>query len=549
TGGLEKKNSATNYITRNKARKKLQLSLAHFRRLCILKGIYPHEPKHKKKVNKGSTAPRTFYLIKDIKFLLREPIVNKFREYKVFVRKLRKAYGKSEWNTVGRLKDNKPNQKLDHIIKEQYPTFIDALRDLDDVLSRCFLFSTFPRTGKCHVQIIYLCHRLTVEFLHYIIAAHALRKVFLSIKGIYCLAEVLGQPIVWITPYAFSHDRPTDVDYRVMATFTEFYTILLGLCQLPPLPVAQPPLSTKARESAQTEVKAREDTYALDSESAMEKLAALSAILARVVVPAAEEEAEADEFPADGEMAVQEENRRKELLAQEKHKKLFEGLKFFLNREVPQEALTFIIRSFGGDMSWDKSLCIGATYDVTDPCITHRIVDRPGQQTPVISRYCYFPGVQLPPHLSPFVSEKKGDYIPPEKLKLLALKRGEDPGNLKESEDEEDEEEEKEEDDKGDGDEEEEKDVEAGLEKNGEAHLAALEEQRLEEKKPRVMAGTREAKCLAIMMRKKRERYLYQKIMFGKRRKIWEANKLAQKREAHDEALRSEKKAKKARPV
>lgn len=54
-----------------------------FRRLCILKGIYPHEPKHKKKVNKGSTAPRTFYLLKDIRFLLHEPIVAKFREYKV----------------------------------------------------------------------------------------------------------------------------------------------------------------------------------------------------------------------------------------------------------------------------------------------------------------------------------------------------------------------------------------------------------------------------------------------------------------------------------
>lgn len=53
------------------------------RRLCILKGIYPHEPKHKKKVNKGSTAARTFYLVKDIRFLLHEPIVSKFRDYKV----------------------------------------------------------------------------------------------------------------------------------------------------------------------------------------------------------------------------------------------------------------------------------------------------------------------------------------------------------------------------------------------------------------------------------------------------------------------------------
>lgn len=586
-GGLEKKKyergSATNYITRNKARKKLQLSLADFRRLCILKGIYPHEPKHKKKVNKGSTAARTFYLLKDIKFLLHEPIVSKFREYKVFVRKLRKAYGKSEWNTVERLKDNKPNYKLDHIVKERYPTFIDALRDLDDALSMCFLFSTFPRTGKCHVQTIQLCRRLTVEFLHYVIAARALRKVFLSIKGIYYQAEVLGQPIVWITPYAFSHDHPTDVDYRVMATFTEFYTTLLGFVNFrlyQSLNLHYPP---KLEGQAYTEAKTSEDTYALDSESSMEKLAALGNSLARVVVPA-EEEAEVDEFPADGEMTAQEEDRRKELEAQEKHKKLFEGLKFFLNREVPREALAFVIRSFGGDVSWDQSLCIGATYDVTDSCITHQIVDRPGQQTPVIGRYyvqpqwvfdCvnarlllpvadYFPGVLLPPHLSPFVSEKEGDYVPPEKLKLLALQRGEHPENMDESE-----EEDEEEDNDGDGDEggeneeEEEEDAEAGSEKEEEARLTALEEQRLEGKKPRVMEGTvkledkerlaqeeeNEAKRLAIMMMKKREKYLYNKIMFGKRRKIREANKLAEKRKAHDEAVRSQKKAKKARPV
>ena len=98
--------------------------------------------------------------------------------FQVFVRKLRKAYGKSEWNAVERLKDNKPCYKLDHIVKERYPTFIDALQDLDDALSMCFLFSTFLRTGKCHVQTFQLCRpRLTVEFLHYVITARALRKV------------------------------------------------------------------------------------------------------------------------------------------------------------------------------------------------------------------------------------------------------------------------------------------------------------------------------------------------------------------------------------
>lgn len=59
----------------------------------------------------------------------------------------------------------------------RYPTFIDALRDLDDALSMCFLFATFPRTGKCHVQTIQLCRRLTVEFLNYVICSRSLRKV------------------------------------------------------------------------------------------------------------------------------------------------------------------------------------------------------------------------------------------------------------------------------------------------------------------------------------------------------------------------------------
>jgi pescadillo protein len=57
--------------------------LKDFRRLCILKGIHPHEPLHKKKVNKGSTENKTFYYVKDINFLSTEPIINKFREYKV----------------------------------------------------------------------------------------------------------------------------------------------------------------------------------------------------------------------------------------------------------------------------------------------------------------------------------------------------------------------------------------------------------------------------------------------------------------------------------
>ncbi|XP_067861989.1 pescadillo isoform X2 [Heptranchias perlo] len=530
-GGLEKKKhergAATNYITRNKARKKLQLSLADFRRLCILKGIYPHEPKHKKKVNKGSTAPRTFYLIKDIKFLLHEPIVNKFRDYKVFVRKLRKAYGKAEWSTVERLKDNKPVYKLDHVIKERYPTFVDALRDLDDALSMCFLFATFPRTGKCHVQTIQLCRRLTVEFMNFVIASRSLHKVFLSIKGIYYQAEILGQLITWIVPYSFAHDHPTDVDYRVMATFTEFFTTLLGFVNFrlyQSLNLLYPPkLENKPEEN---ELKQDdEEKYAMDSESYMEKLAALSASLARVV-SSNEDDVMPDEFPADGENAELLEERQKEQQILEKQKKLFEGMKFFLNREVPRESLAFVIRYYI-QPQW--------VFD----CVNGKTL------LPVED---YFLGVTLPPHLSPFVEEKDGDYIPPEKLKLLAIQRGESTYEC-ETQSEEEEEEDAEESEDEDMDE---------IEKQDEERLKNMETQKVKGKKlnVKVTAGTvkvenktqasqreqAEEKRLAIMMMKKKEKYLYNKIMFGKKRKVRETNKLAAKRKAHDDMLKAEKK-------
>ncbi|KAJ0019378.1 hypothetical protein NQD34_006947 [Periophthalmus magnuspinnatus] len=588
-GGLQKKKfergSATNYITRNKARKKLQLSLPDFRRLCILKGIYPHEPKHKKKVNKGSTAPRTFYLLKDIRFLLHEPIVGKFREYKVFVRKLKKAYAKIEWSDVERLKENKPTYKLDHIIRERFPTFIDALRDIDDALCMCFLFSTFARTGKCHVQTIQLCRRLTVEWMNYVIASRCLKKVFLSIKGIYYQAEVMGQLITWLVPYQFSHDHPTDVDYRVMATFTELYTTLLGFVNFrlyQSLNLVYPPKLDSKSESEINEQ--NEEDYAMSSESYLEKLSALSASLARVVSSVEEEEAQLDQFPTEGarelickhlEDMENMEAREKELKQEEKAKKLFEGLKFFLNREVPRESLAFVIRSFGGEVSWDKSVCIGSTYEVTDETITHQIVDRPSVDNQYINRFyiqpqwvydCvnakillpvedYFIGVTLPPHLSPFVEEKEGDYVPPEKLKIVAMQQGHKSVTEDEENEDEDSNEEAEEEEEDNDEEEEEEDEEE------EENLKKLEEQRSKGKslqvkvtpgKMKVENPARleqeekaEEKRLAIMMMKKKEKYLYDKIMFGKKRKVREANKLAAKRKAHDDAEKAKKKARK----
>jgi pescadillo protein len=69
-----------------------------------------------------------------------------------------------------------------------------------------------------------------------------------------------------------------------------------------------------------------------------------------------------------------------------KQKTLFKGLKFFINREVPREPVVFTIRCFGGEVSWDKLLFVGATFDESDESITHQIVDRPSMGKQYISR-------------------------------------------------------------------------------------------------------------------------------------------------------------------
>ncbi|RZC35882.1 pescadillo -like, partial [Asbolus verrucosus] len=115
------------YITRKAALKKLQLSLNDFRRLCILKGIYPREPRNRKRAQKGQAGIKTLYHVKDIQFLLHEPIIWRLRDYKIFNKKVGRARAIRDFESLKKYLNNHPTLKLDHIVKERYPTFLDAI--------------------------------------------------------------------------------------------------------------------------------------------------------------------------------------------------------------------------------------------------------------------------------------------------------------------------------------------------------------------------------------------------------------------------------------
>ena len=222
-GKVKKKvGSAGKYTTRTQAVKKLQVTLKDFRRLCILKGIYPREPKKK---FKGSNT--TYYFAKDIQFLVHEPLLEKFREQKAFLKKIRRATGRLEKKQAMRLDARRPEYKLDHLIRERYPTFADALRDIDDALCLVFLFASLAPDKLIPVKRIQHCARLAREFQAYVARAKCLRHTFISIKGIYYQADVMGVTVTWVVPHGFAQQPTMTVDYRIMLSFLELYEALL----------------------------------------------------------------------------------------------------------------------------------------------------------------------------------------------------------------------------------------------------------------------------------------------------------------------------------
>jgi pescadillo protein len=133
------KGEGSQYLTRSNAIRRLQLPLQDFRRLCILKGIYPREPK-----NKLKGSDKTYFHIKDLKILEHDTLLSKFRDIKSHLVRYKKYQGQKDFKRAEEHKQMTPRYSLTNVIKERYPTFIDALRDLDDALCLISLFANFP---------------------------------------------------------------------------------------------------------------------------------------------------------------------------------------------------------------------------------------------------------------------------------------------------------------------------------------------------------------------------------------------------------------------
>ncbi|OAF72180.1 hypothetical protein A3Q56_00060 [Intoshia linei] len=320
-----------------------------------------------------------------------------------------------DFNRVGKLLENQPVYSIDHTIKERYPSFDLALRDMDDCLSTIFLFATFAKSKYVGNDLISICKKLSIEFMHYVIQEKCLEKIFISSKGIYFEIEIQNQKIRWVQPHNLTYQKDFDVDFKVMSIFCEFYVTLLKFVNFQlyhSINLIYPPMLINYRPS-------KSDSNGCDS-WVDEVLSSLVCSLKLVQDPSLLDCIE--DIPIESEGVSNVHNQIQEKI---KFQNLFKDKKFFICRECPIDVLTFIIRCFGGSVACESLNSIKQEYSVNDPTIHYEIVDRPNilikyqnrsylqpqwifdsvNAKKLLNVKNYLVGVEMPPHLSPFVEE------------------------------------------------------------------------------------------------------------------------------------------------
>ncbi|KAF8289351.1 putative Pescadillo N-terminus/BRCA1 C Terminus (BRCT) domain containing protein [Trypanosoma cruzi] len=395
---VKKERLKKKFLTRMQATRLLQVDSVHFRRLCILKGIYPRALARSKQKQSGNE--KQYYLAREIKWLVRDHVAERMMAYCAWEKKVRRAeaMGLADELKVLRSKKAKPQYSLVATIKERYPFFIDAVRDIDDAMSMIALYAFLSPEVMSETTIE--THHALTSGLHerargiierwnrYVARAHVLSKGFISIKGYYFEAIVRGERVRWLCPHEYAHKFPPGIQQYITLSFLEFYVELMHF------------VLYKLEHELQRDVVEQQEAEDEENNTHAEDFR----------IPDKEMTQSISDLKKDtlkkGEL-MQEELR--------KARRVFDGLTFYISREVPHKHATLIIEACGGRV---------ATAYAADN-ITHFVVDRPAlphgfervdhieyvqpqylfdclNARMLLPPNGYRIGEELPPHVSPF---------------------------------------------------------------------------------------------------------------------------------------------------
>lgn len=403
---VKKERFKAKYLTRMQASRLLQVDSIHFRRLCILKGIYPRALNRSKQKQSGNE--KQYYLAREIKWLVHDQLSEKMMALRAWEKKVKRAeaMGRTEDLKALNSASVKPQHSLVATIKERYPYFIDAIRDVDDAMSNISLYAFLSpeikssSTVEVHHSLTSGLHERAKEICarwnSYVSRAHLLTKAFISIKGYYYEALVKGERVRWLCPHEYAHRFPSGIQQYVLLSFLEF--------QLEMMKFVLFKLETDLKRDEADREAAEEEGGALTAPTEDFASSAALTVMDVNATPAAAKE-------------MKDASAKRSLMETElqKVRTLFRGLTFFISREVPSKHARFVINACGGRVA----------TEYVPSNLTHVIIDRPALPPgmtkedhleyvqpqyifdclnarvalPVLG---YRIGEELPPHISPF---------------------------------------------------------------------------------------------------------------------------------------------------
>lgn len=395
---VKRERAKKKFLTRMQATRLLQVDSIQFRRLCILKGIYPRALARSKQKQSGND--KQYYLAREIKWLVRDHIADRMMAHRAWQKKVRRAeaMGLTEDLKVLNSGKVKPRYSLVATIKERYPFFIDAVRDIDDAMTIIALYAFLSpevmsnTTIETHHALTSGLHEraqtISERWNRYVARAHVLSRGFISIKGYYYEAIVRGERVRWLCPHEYAHKFPSGIQQYITLSFLEFYIELMRFVLFKLEHDLERDLAEQQRAEEDGLNANAEDFHPTRNETAKE----LSGVKNNACSKA-------------------------ELMQEELRKasSVFEGLTFYVSREVPRKHAALVIEACGGR--------VVTTY--ASDSITHFVVDRPAlppgfervdrieyvqpqylfdclNARMLLPPNGYRLGEELPPHVSPF---------------------------------------------------------------------------------------------------------------------------------------------------
>lgn len=400
-----KKGRRANLIRHDKVLERVALpDIDEFQRLCILRGVYPQV------MPKEENSPFAYFHKKDLAMINSDPMAWFIRERAVWEKNAKKKQNRKE-----QYGEAAPKAPYAELIRSRYPSFHDALHDLDDALTVVALFAQLSGNADVPSERIAKCRRLLAEFHYYVARTNSLNAGFISVKGYYFMATIDGEKIMWLVPHNFGIPKDDQVNFKVMLDFLELYEHLVGFINASlfiRLQMKYPPTYNKEKWDQSFYIDAIEDVFPQEEP-----------VIEAVDVPVVEGEQKSRMEAAFASVAVAEGEQEQgdEDEEPEEDKGIFSNFVFTIHHSVPRDPISFVIKSLGGRIVWDE--------DSNDESITHTIIDRVPRERFMKRTYAqpqwvfdslnaktvlpldvtdgsYVPGKELPPHLSPFVGRE-----------------------------------------------------------------------------------------------------------------------------------------------